>query len=332
MRLLEKIHLTSSSLKDFLTCPKKFYNNQIMGLQPTGISWKLEIGNAYHLGMDILHKYNIDEAKRVVGLFFQDWFNRKADDPNFNADLLEQREAMVVAMIENSPWSVKDLKAAEEQFTVSLASLGIAAPTNPRSPLYWISGKVDGIGKLVCGRKVVRDYKTKGEISKASMPGVMDRDLQASLYYYVYQRALGHVDLDGVQFCFVRRPTIQRRRKKKPETNQAFCRRMAADYAERPDFYYASCVTQREANDPSFLMNLERIVLDIDRCLRTGTWYENYTQCKGWGAGCVYLPFCAGECGWEDLYVNYGPDYHPELDFSEIRQEKETEKDGTNKD
>jgi len=263
MRLLEKLHLTSSTLTDYLTCPKKFYIKQLMGLQPTGINWKIEIGNAYHLGMDILHKYNLGEAKRVVGLFFKDWFERTATDPNFNPDLLEQREAMVFAMLENSPWSVADLTAAEEQFTVSLTSLGIRAPTHSRSPRYWISGKVDGIGETPEGLRVVRDYKTKGDISKASMPEMMDRNLQASLYYCVYYWALGRKDLDGAQFCFVRRPSIQRRRKKKPETNQAFCRRLAEDYAKRPDFYYATCITQREGGDSLFLANLERIIWQI---------------------------------------------------------------------
>lgn len=301
--------LTASTLMDFLTCPKMYQIKQILGYHPKGISWKLDAGNAYHEALEIQHTKGKEAAMQSVQLFYQDIFQRDCTKEDFSQEKLEQYEAMVSAMVEFTPWPVEWLDAAEMEFDVGLDQLGFY-PDGALKNQFRLAGKLDGIGLCHTGRKVVRDYKTKGEIAKASAPHMLSRNLQASFYYYVCQKALGYEDLEGVHFCMVRRPSIKRTKK---ETNKAFCKRMRLDYADRPDFYYAENLTLRDPADDSFLVNLWHMILQIDENTNSGRWYENYTQCKGFGKGCVYLPFCTGETGWVDHYERHEPNHHPEL-------------------
>jgi len=301
------VTLTSSSIMDFMTCPRMYLVKHILGFHPKEESWKLRVGSVYHEGCRVRWEKGLDEALIWVQKFFSDHFHAHCQEEDFSAEHLEFQEAMVLGMVENTPWDVRDLDEAEKEFWVSLDALELIP--DGLSQEYGIAGKVDGVGKRD-GRPVIREYKTKGDISKAAKSHAMDRNLQASLYYYAFQRALGYEQLEGVQFCLVRRPSIARRQKEKQET---FCKRVRQDYKDRPDFYFSDNVTYRDPRDNGFLTNLNTLVHLIDENTQKNRWYENLTQCKGFGKGCAYLPYCTKAPGWMDHFQNLGPDAHPEL-------------------
>jgi RecB family exonuclease len=303
--------LTASSITDFLTCPRLYYVKQIAGLHPKQISWKIEVGQIYHEALEIWQKDALEPALRHVKNRFSVLFTEKTKEGEVDAEHMEFQETMVLGMVENTPWDVRALEFSEEKFDIGLERIPLALDPEIENT-YRLAGKVDGLGKNRDGRLVIRDYKTKGDIARTAQPHIMDRDLQASLYFYVYHHAKGRRDLEGVEFCLVRRPSIQRRQK---ETRVAFLQRVREDYLKRPEFYYADNVTYRDPNDSSFFVSLSHIVRQIHQNTCTNRWYENYTQCKGFGGGgCYYLPYCTKEAGWQDNFVDLGPDRHPELE------------------
>ena len=297
------VTITASNIADFLTCEKKYFWSQVDGKRKKRYGEiPRNVGEIVHLGFEVWRKEGKNAAVRAIkdrtGELFTQGYTRDGFDP----DKLEILETTSIAMVENMPWELPD--EVEREFCVPAERLGLDnIPFN-------LAGKIDGVARDKRGKPVLREYKTKGDISKAIKPVSLDTNLQASFYFYVAQRALGLGSLRGVEFCFVRRPSIRQR---KDETIKAFLYRLTKDYEKRPNFYYIEALTYRDPEDATFMLALRAILERIIYCLSNGTWLSNFTQCEGLTYTCPYVGLCHQEYYEPDAYEDVGPDHHPEL-------------------
>lgn len=306
--MTEEWILTATNFRDFLTCEKKYYLNQVAGVIPKARPEYMSIGTLVHEFLDTWHKSSKKEARLALKARTNEVFGRSIDAPNFDSAKLEITEAKILAMAENVPWDIGELASTEIQFMYPSTKYGIHTVKNK----YLFAGKVDGIEKDIDGRTLARDYKTSGDISKSADSELMDRDFQASFYFYCLYFGVP-IDIQGIRFLYIRRPSI---RPKKTENTEEYCKRLHQDYQERPGFYYGEIRTFRDSADTQFFTNLGIICERIDYCFHSNEWMENLNSCNFYGK-CPYFAWCSQKLGYEDFYETVAPNSHSELDLGD---------------
>ena len=209
--------LTTSRMACLLACPRKHYWRYEVYLQRDTDALALRFGSAWHdamearwqgecyddaLGMALATDRELDEAMvaTVAGLL-AGYYARWQSDP--------------VTVVE-----------PEREFRYALRG----------SRSFDLAGKIDGLGHLHDGRLVLVEHKTTAsDVGSGSDYWLRLRANPQVMQYVLGARAIGW-DVDTVLYDVTRKPTI---RVRKDETPEEYGERLAADCAERPDFYFA---------------------------------------------------------------------------------------------
>lgn len=323
------VPLTHSRMDCFKTCRKRHWFTYELGIRRTEDAKALRMGSAYHAALEALAKSNsIDDACQAV---YETYAALEPFD-QWEADI--ERET-VLRLVCGYLWRWEEcgltFLAAEQEFALPLVN-----PETGRSTPNWrLAGKIDGIVKLEDGRLAVLETKLLSEdLSPDSQLWRRLRvDHQISLYVLAARR-LGYA-VDCVMYNVASKPTIrpsavpildelgakivldargervrtekgcwrQTGDKEKGYTLQTrqmdsteWGQKLAADIAERPEFYFARVEVPRLDGD---LQLFEEEIWDIQRVIRDAQlkdrWYKtcNRNTCS-W---CPVFDLCT--TGWQ---------------------------------
>lgn len=319
--------LSNSRIRSFKTCPRKHYFEYVLGVrrEPTEA---LRLGSAVHHGLDLLKTgHELTEATDAIEENYQ-LLGMLAGTPEFaNTLCIECVKACRLVEGWSRRWQNADFEVVKSE---SRFDIGILNPgTNRKSTKYGLSGKIDAIIRLDDGRLAILEHKTtKEDISPGSTYWRhLKLDSQISTYF-VAAKAVGY-DVETVIYDVIRKPGIAPRlvpqedadgnkivldakgdrvflKSGKPrqsageghtlqaarETPEQYGARLAADIAQRPEWYYHRQEIPRGHNDiQEFKAELWQVQKNIGLAVRENRHYKNSDACFS-PYPCAYFDVC----------------------------------------
>jgi len=278
--------LTHTRIQTRKNCPKMDYWRNIRGLVPIVKKKSLNIGGAFHKGMETRSVEKAVTYLRNQLLYPQD--QQEADELEIAAATVE---AMVSGALEK--WPAFERGHRELKFEIPVMN----PKTNSSSRSFRLGGKTDELVQLDDGTWWIVEYKTASQIGQAYVDR-LDLDSQITTYIYGLQRHLD-IMISGVFYRVVRKPSI---RQNKNETLDQFRQRIIRDYQERKDFYFYEFQLYRSQADlDEFEKELWAFTQEYLFAKRSGVHWKNTSKCTKFG-GCPYMPLCRGVEGAENMF------------------------------
>lgn len=295
------IRWSSTSMKTFHLCPRKFRHRYILNLEDPS-SQAQEYGTAMHAGLEAwLLSYSNGEQERMESAMTA--INGRSLS---TLDHVKCRAMMRAyeARWGQSTWTVL---GAESEFEFELDGVEIR-------------GKIDGIVRDDSdGRVYVVEHKnTSSDISPGSTYwDKLSVETQVSLYW-IGAESLGH-EVDGVVYDVLARPRMapmsatpeQKRKYTKGTKNEPprlyagqrdtdesweeFECRLSAAIAENPDAYLRRAIVVRSSDDMARVQGAVTETVRLARlCEVIDLFPQNFDSCHAYGTACHYLPICVG--------------------------------------
>jgi CRISPR/Cas system-associated exonuclease Cas4 (RecB family) len=308
--------LTATMLNTLLGCMRKFFYRFELGLQPTVTGEALSFGSAWHRAMEARWKGESAEAALAAAV---------AEVQNLDELQVATLAGLLrgyYAYYKNDP--IKELMP-EQEFAMPLA----------RSRTFDAAGKIDGLGTLSDGRKVLLEHKTTSDPIDAESDYWLRLRANLQIMQYVHAARAHDFNVEVILYDVVKKPAIrpkeipvldesgkkivldatgQRVMKKdgspresagdgmkvqtRQESSEEFGDRLAADCAERPEFYFARrevpILDQDLAEFEIQRLALSRLLLLLRRDMKRAdkphqAWPRNCGQACSY---CDYSEFC----------------------------------------
>lgn len=176
----------------------------------------------------------------------------------------------------------------------------VPSPTDREAVDTFLRGKIDGIfSERKHDPPMLFETKTKSRFDPDVLGDLLPFELQVSIYLLALHR-LYKLAPAGVRYNLVRRPQL---RQKVTEPTEAFVQRIAADVADRPDWYFVRMDMAVELKD---LVAAEREVMAlvtdfVSWAQDQGAHYRNSSACEGKYGTCPMLRVC-GRGDYTGLY------------------------------
>jgi len=214
--------LSASRMTAFLACPRKHYYQYELGLEREDSAPALRFGSAFHKAL---------EARANGATLAQAYEAAKADKR-----LDEPIEIAKLYGLLSGYWHLyggadSPNEAIAKMYPECQWTLEI-----PHSRTFQHVGIIDGLAVLKDGRTAIVEHKTTGEDISPTADYWTRLQFNGQLFLYVLAARANGWDVDTVVYDVIRKPAI---RQKANETAAEYGERLAADTAERPEFYYA---------------------------------------------------------------------------------------------
>lgn len=295
------IEVTTSMLRCFKECRRRYKYEYIDLLKPAVKPTALEIGTLYH---KMLESYITDGTTEI------NLKEEEVDEVN-----LAIAQAMATAYVK---WSQEqDLEFVEVELPF-IVSVGHGKR---------LKGKIDAVVERNEEYFLV-EHKTTSQYNEEYLQSLMLEE-QPTNYLYAFNKMVDHAELGGINkkavgmfYLIVEKPTIkpykatpieQRKYKKDgslyanqrefDETLEEFKDRLAKWYAEEERIHRH--FIYRKANElKEHIEDLQLQIKDLIRAEADGTYYRNPASCKIFG--CPYRALCIAEDpkNFIDLYEN----------------------------
>lgn len=295
------IEVTTSMLRCFKECRRRYKYEYIDLLKPAVKPTALEIGTLYHR---MLESYITDGTTEI------NLKEEEVDEVN-----LAIAQAMATAYVK---WSQEqDLEFVEVELPF-IVSVGHGKR---------LKGKIDAVVERNEEYFLV-EHKTTSQYNEEYLQSLMLEE-QPTNYLYAFNKMVDHAELGGINkkavgmfYLIVEKPTIkpykatpieQRKYKKDgslyanqrefDETLEEFKERLAKWYAEEERIHRH--FIYRKANElKEHIEDLQLQIKDLIRAEADGTYYRNPASCKIFG--CPYRALCIAEDpkNFIDLYEN----------------------------
>lgn len=322
--------ITNSSISTFKTCRRKYYWAYELGLRPDRERACLRIGSMVHEGLDLLAKgVPLNDVVEVLGKIYED-----QADPLDNTPDIAYESVTVQELVRgyNQAWSNSPLEIIESEKVFELPIYGL---NGHKMMSFRQAGKRDRIGRMPDGRLALMETKTVSEDIGPDSDYRRVLAINHQLSMYIAAARIEGLDVSTAIYDCIRKPTIRpcpvpltddngdkivldssgRRVMKangqprltadtakgyelqtREMTPDEWRAKLAADIADRPDYYYQRFEVPRLESDlEEFQIELWMVAKDILECRRLGRWYRNTNTCRNYSSLCPYYPLCAGE-------------------------------------
>jgi len=291
--------ITQSMMQTMFRCEEKMRLRYLEKLVPPGPKdAALSIGSAVHFGCETL------SADRAVGALIEDrgpvWLEHEAE-------ALETEVAIVRAMVGGAlemwtAWPTQEDR--EVQFRVPFLNPATGRP----STRHTFEGVFDGVWpavEAVRDSPVLMEIKTTGRLDAAYLER-LDLDWQVSAYMAAAS-IIYKTRVRDMMYRAIRKPSIKQR---KTETVADYAARLAADYLDRPEFYFEEVhVTRTDRQIERWWHEAWELHERILRVENGGMTIRNPSHCLDYGQ-CKYFNLCRGVVGPSAFRVQ---EAHPEL-------------------
>lgn len=277
------LHVDSTMLTCFRSCPRKFYHEFVLGLRPLAKSIDLHAGGCFALALETTYKgiHNglslADSLDRARAAFFIEWGDFEIPPYKTTAKTPDRVwEAVEAYFTQYNPFT-DEIQAyldssgkptLEYTFAIPLEPLGgcydESFPEHPSGDPFLYCGRIDLLGRKG-GRTVIRDEKTSGKSAGANWSESWD--LRSQFIGYTWACREGGIDTETV---VVRGVGILKTKFDFPEAEKVYSNFMRARW-------------------------LEQLRRDLWRLRRS--WDEGYfdynlgDSCTNYG-NCAYMPLC----------------------------------------
>lgn len=237
-------------------------------------------------------------SKIIVSKVEAQWYIENARPSTDAREMVERACAVMEVLLPayfdfwRKDFIEKKWESLEEKFTLSMA----VTSRNGKVTTIPLKGKKDGTFRTSKGIWLF-ETKFKSQISEEGIMATLGFETQVMLYmletyYSKLDKANPMKSMPrGCLYNIVRRATLRKRVK---ENIPEFAKRVKADLAKRPDFYFMRIESPLVAKDlMAFQTELQRLLSDMwDWWQGLAPHYKNTYSCIGKLGSCLYLPVC----------------------------------------
>lgn len=280
------LHVSVTSIKDFMTCPRLYYYKRIKKYEKIEYSIPFLVGKVIHLGLSLVFQKNKNAIKLMLECYRSE--RKKINDyftltTNEEEDLNEQ-EYIVQGM----------LKAYQRRYEKMIR--GVTLIGSEVEGVAEFNDNVNVVIKLdnlirIDKKKVLHELKTSKYITPDYVRSIRT-DFQHSLYYHIYNALYPETPINEVMYDIIRKPSI---RQKKEETYPAFLIRLEEWY-QRPDdmaVFHVERFSEPLLTQEDVFNTVEKVSNIMLQCKNEEEYYQDFEKCYGYyGSKCPYYELC----------------------------------------
>lgn len=306
--------LSVSSIKDIQSCWRKHYFKNIQRIVPMHTSSPLQIGSAYHLGLQGFYdgKDPKDVLKDVREYFSAQ--SQDAEDESFDqqcaVNSMITRSMLIGYMSKYKPDEFEDVKP-EAEFCICIHE--------EKDLRVWIVGKRDGLWKKD-GQWWLLENKTFSDTDFERYKNKLKMDIQSTLYILATEIETQQT-IHGVFYNCTRKPLLKQ---KETEDDKAYYERLKIDYINRADdFYFKRLWIYRGEDEKGELFDeIVQIARDVRRKREDQSWYRNTNSCLNYSK-CPYLSICMDKPNEDEIKLSFKTvKAFPELELQVLEKEE----------
>lgn len=316
------LHISVSSLKDFMTCRRLYFYKRIRKYEKTAFNIPFVVGRTVHMGLNYLLEKKkdkngilLDPVKRMSVYF-------DTEVKKINAEFVLDEKQM------------KDL-AEQKHITAGM----LTAYANKYSKLLQdgtlIGNEVEGamqfgdnvtfVIKLdnlirVRAKKILHELKTSKYITPEYVQ-MIQTDIQTAVYFYMYNFIFENSKIDEIMYDIIRKPSI---RPKKNESYPAYLQRLTEWY-ERPDdmaVFHIERFTKPVISEADAFNTVEKVSEDMLRSKTKEDYYQDFDKCSSYyGDRCPMYELChnGGETKENLVLYTIRKPYHVNKENKELK-------------
>lgn len=303
--------LTNSSRSSFLNCRQKFYWQYICHLSPISTPLPFLVGGLFHDGLERFYdgRLKFKKYRLVVQKAINDALEFVRSDKE--SETLWQQEGVIMGMLKGYVKRYKDQDFEQWEVIAPETDFVFDLPNGMR-----YAGKRD---LLVKSRKakstenniILVEHKTTSYLT----PGYIAKlPLDNQILIYSKSVELDYKMLPTHIVYNVIKKTMSRQRQN--ETLDQYITRVEQEYKDNSHtYFYREIVPVSPKVIADSYKELCACSDEVKRCIDTGYYYKNTTQCTAFGT-CPYMPLCLKDKQAKHMY-QVRENLHAELDIEE---------------
>jgi RecB family exonuclease len=296
--------LTYSRISMRARCPQREYYHYTMLLRPKQVQWALDVGSAFHAGMEAWNKGAGEEEAVAAALARLDEVAQRIED-EAELDKLPVKRIQVEVMtrVATRRFERYEPVAVEREFDVPIKNPLTGRP----SRTFRLAGKIDAVVRTPDGKYWLFEYKSSGQTLEQFRLRY-GLDSQISIYTLAAREALG-IEVEG---ALVRVLVKTRTEPRRGETLEEYRERLMELYETESERLISEDLVIRT---PEQLEQARReLWAEVQSRLfdaKLGVVRRNPQACTDFG-GCPFRAACLGLPDWESQYYVSGTQ-HDEL-------------------
>lgn len=300
------LHISVSSLKDFMTCRRLYYYKRIKKYTKTSFNLPFIVGRVIHMGLG----YLLEKKPNAVALMTQ-YFKeeRKKANNEFTLSVdqltkLDQQEyvtqGMLIAYAKKYRAMIRDAQLIGSEVEGAL-EFG-------ENVTFVI--KLDNLIRIRT-KKVLHELKSSKYITPEYVH-MIRTDIQTAAYFHFHNMIFEDSKIDEIMYDVIKKPGI---RQKKGEGYQAFLQRLVEYYDKPGDeaVFHIERFSQPVIGVDDLINTVFKISEDMLRSKTKEDYYQNYDKCSSYyGDVCPYYDLCfnGGESKENLILYTIRPSYH----------------------
>jgi len=305
--------LTHSRIAMRQVCPQKEHYHYVERLRPREVAWALSVGSAWHKGLEVWQRGEVDEDGAVAaGLATLDWIRPQNEEEQYKLEL-ERARVEVLIRVAIRHFQPRNLIAVERQFELPICN----PKTGRKSRKFILGGKIDAIAEDENGVLWIIENKTVGTGLEAFRE-TFGLNNQYSLYYHavsqLYDKPVGGVIVRSIAKT---RTEPKRKGGEIVESWNAYKQRLWEMYETELDRYLAEDIVIRTPEQIKQFQ--EELWLETQERLwqsKSGIVRHNLASCNLYG-GCPFKPLCLRVTEARETLYYTASQSHDELTLNE---------------
>lgn len=280
------LHISVTSLEDFMTCRRLYYWKRIKKYDRAQFSVPFLVGRVVHQGMNYLFEKKPDALDLTKKFFKQE---KKVVQNTFTltekqAHTLNEQEFVTIGM----------LAAYKRKYGAMLKDAKLIA-SEVEGALQFGDNvtfviKMDNLLRIR-QKKVLHELKTSKYITPEYVK-MIQTARQTAVYYHAYNMIFEESPIDEIMYDVIRKPSIKQ---KKGESYPAFQQRLIEWY-DRPDdmaCFHVERFKQPLITQDAIFNTIQKVSEEMLRSKDKEDYYECHTSCASYyGDVCPYYELC----------------------------------------
>lgn len=315
------LHVSVSSIQDWMTCKRLYYYKRIKKYNKTAYNLPFIVGRVVHEGLAAVMAKKPNAIAIMEGVYKRE---RDAAIKEFtlSPDEIEElrmqeftTKGMLLAYQSKYKQMIKDIQllGSEVEGAVDIGNGAILVL------------KLDNVVRIR-KRKVLHELKTTKMITPDYIKRIQT-NLQVSVYYHAHNIIWPDEPIEEIIYDVIRKPSIRQKKKgKTAESKEQFLQRLQEWYKKPEDMsvFHIERFKEPGIDQDSVVNTVTKVSDEMLRCKEKDDYYQDYEKCRSYyGDVCPYIPLCfeGGETKENLVLYQIGKSFHINKENKKVEDE-----------